>query len=172
LDGAINKEVAMSRTTRRTPTFETIEGRVLLSSGMRDPAAHVHRSLARTGHFMLNGAVVGIPLGTVGQGGIVVSAFPMAGRAKSMGKVTGSLQLIPDVIAPGALPNLDNATLTLANARGSVQLRMASSPSNRHVFVLTCGSGAYASVFGSGTAIMTYDRRLHEYRIALRSAIR
>jgi hypothetical protein len=95
----------------------------------------------------------------------------MAGRAKSMGKVTGSLQLIPNVIAPGALPDLDNAILTLSNARGSVQIRMASSPSNRHVFVVTSGSGAYASVFGSGTVIMTYNRRLHEYRIALRSAI-
>jgi hypothetical protein len=172
LDGAINKEVAMSRTTRRTPTFDAMEGRVLLSSGLRDPAAHVHRSLASHGHFMLNGAVVGIPFGTVGRGGIVVSAFPMAGQAKSMGNVTGSLQLADNVIAPGRQPNLNNATLTLSNARGSVQIRMASSPSNRHVFVVTYGSGAYASVFGSGTVIITYKHRFHEYQIALRSAIR
>lgn len=167
----------MPRATRHTPTFDAMEGRVLLSSGMKDPAAHVHRAMAAhrsragTGHFMLNGAVMGLPFGTVGQGGIVVSAFPMAGRVKSMKKVTASLRLIDNVISPGTFPNLNNATLTLSNARGSVQIEMASSPSNRHVFVLTHGSGAYASVYGSGTAIITFYRPLHEYRIALRSAV-
>jgi hypothetical protein len=160
----------MPRTTRRTPTFDAMEGRVLLSSGLKDPAGHVHRSLARTVHFTLNGALVGIPFGSVGQDGIVVSAFPMAGTAKSMGKVTGSLDLADNVIKPGRQPNLDNATLTLSNARGSVQIRMAASPSNRHVFVVTYGSGAYASAFGSGTVIITYKHRYHEYQLALRSA--
>jgi hypothetical protein len=177
LDGAINKEVAMSRTTRRTPTFDAMEGRVLLSSGRRDPAAQVHRAMvahrSRTskGHFMLNGALVGIPLGTVDQEGIVVSAFPLAGRVQSMGKVTGSLLLTDPVISPGRQPDLSNATLTLTNARGSVQIKTASSPSNRHVFIVTYGSGAYASAFGSGTAIITYNGRMHEYEIALRSAV-
>jgi hypothetical protein len=176
LDGAINKEVGMPRNTRRTPTFDAMEGRVLLSSGLRDPAAQVHRAMVAhrsrtsTGHLMLNGALVGIPLGTVGQDGIVVSAFPMVGRVQSMRKVTGSLLLTDTVISPGKQPDLNNATLTLTNARGSVQIKMASSPSNRHVFVVTYGSGAYASVFGSGTAIITYNRRMHEYEIALRSA--
>jgi hypothetical protein len=171
MDGAINKEVAMPRTTRRSPTFEAMEGRVLLSSGMRDPAAQVHRSRASTGHFMLNGALVGIPYGRVGQDGIVVSAFPLSGRAKSMGKVTGSLILTDPIIAPGRQPDLSNATLTLTNARGSVQIKTAASPSNRHVFVVTYGSGAYASVYGSGTATITYNRRMHEYKIALKSTV-
>jgi hypothetical protein len=162
----------MPRTTRRTPTFDAMEGRVLLSSGLRDPAGHVHRSLARAGHFTLNGAVVGIPYGVIGKGGIIVTALPMTGQAHSMGNVNASLALAHNVIAPGQLPNLNNATLTLANAHGSVQLRMAASPSNRHVFVVASGSGAYASVYGSGTAIITYYRPLHAYRIALRSAIR
>jgi hypothetical protein len=177
LDGAINKEVAMSRTTRRTPTFDAMEGRVLLASGMSDPAAQVHRAMAvhrpqtATGHFMLNGALVGIPFGRVGQDGIVVSSFPLSGRVQSMGKVTGSLLLTDPIIAPGKQPDLSNATLTLSNARGSVQLKTAASPSNRHVFIVTAGSGAYAAVYGSGTAIITYNQRMHEYQIALRSTI-
>ncbi len=162
----------MSRTTRLTPTFDAMEGRVLLSSGMRDPAAQVHRSLASTGRFKLNGALVGIPFGTVSQDGIVVSAFPLSGRAESMGKVTGSLVLTDNIITPGRQPDLGNATLTLSNARGSVQIKTAVSPSNRHVFIVTYGSGAYASVYGSGTAIITYNRRMHEYEITLRSAFR
>jgi hypothetical protein len=161
----------MSRTTRRTPTFDAMEGRVLLSSGMRDPAAHVHRAEFNVGHFKLNGTLVGIPYGTIGQDGIVVSAFPLSGRAKSMGKVTGSLSLTDPIIAPGRQPDLSNATLTLSNARGTVQIKTAESPSNRHVFIVTYGSGAYASVYGSGTAIITYNRRMHEYQIALRSVV-
>jgi hypothetical protein len=161
----------MSRTTGRTPTFEEMEGRVLLSSGLRDSAAQVHRSRISTGHFMLNGALVGIPVGTVGQDGIVVTAFPLAGRVRSMGRVTGSLLLTDTLIVPGKQPDLNNATLTLSNARGSVQIKTASSPSNRHVFIVTYGSGAYASAYGSGAAVITYNQRMHEYEIALRSAV-
>jgi hypothetical protein len=171
VDGAINKEVAMSRTARRTPAFEGMEGRVLLSSGMRDPAAHVYRSQVSTGHFVLNGTLVGIPYGTVSQDGIVVTAFPLSGRVKSMHKVTGSLLLTDPIISPGRQPDLSNATLTLSNARGTVQIKTAESPSNRHVFIVTYGSGAYASVYGSGMAIITYNQRMHEYQIALHSAV-
>jgi hypothetical protein len=170
LDGANNKEVAMSRNTRRTPTFDAMEGRVLLSSGLRDPAAQVHRSEFIVGHFKLNGTVVGIPFGTIGQDGIVVSSFPLSGRVKSMGKVTGSLLLTDPIISPGQQPDLGNATLTLSNARGTVQIKTAESPSNRHIFIVTAGSGAYASAYGSGTAVITYNRRIDEYQIALHSA--
>jgi hypothetical protein len=161
----------MSRNTRRTPTFDAMEGRVLLSSGLRDPAALVHRSEVSAAHFKLNGTLVGIPFGTVGPDGIVVSSFPLSGRVKSMGRVTGSLSLTDAIIAPGMQPDLGNATLTLGNARGTVQIKTAESPSNRHVFIVTAGSGAYASVYGSGTAIITYNRRMHEYQIALHSAV-
>jgi hypothetical protein len=161
----------MSRNTRRTPTFDAMEGRVLLSSGLRDPAAQVYRSEVSPAHFKLTGTLVGIPFGTIGPDGIVVSSFPLSGRVKSMGKVTGSLLLTDTIIAPGDQPDLGNATLTLSNARGTVQIKTAESPSNRHVFIVTAGSGAYASVYGSGTAVITYNWRMHEYRIALHSAV-
>jgi hypothetical protein len=160
----------MPRTVRRTPAFESMEGRILLSKGLAHPAAVAHHERAALAHFLLNGALVGIPFGTIGPDGIAVSSFTMAGRAHSMGKVSGSLQLTDWVIAPGKQPDLSNATLTLGNPRGSVQLKMAASPGNRYIFIVTAGSGAYASVYGSGTAIISYNSRLHEYQLALRSS--
>jgi hypothetical protein len=161
----------MSRTTRRTLSFDAMEGRVLLSSGMADPAAVVHRAKAVLRNVMLNGTVKGIPFGSVGQDGITVSSFNLSGKTKSMGKVSGSLGLVDKLIAPGGPPDLSNATVTLANARGSVQIKMAASPSNRYIFIVTSGSGAFASAYGSGTAVISYKPRLHEYQIALRSSL-
>jgi hypothetical protein len=160
----------MSRTTRRTLAFDAMEGRVLLSTGMADPAAVVHRARASVSHFLLNGTLRGIPFGTVGPDGINVSSFTLAGRAKSMGKVAGSLALTDPIIAPGEKPDLSNATLTLSNMRGGVQLKMAASPSNRYIFIVSSGSGAYASIFGSGTAVVSYNQRLHEYQVVLHSS--
>jgi hypothetical protein len=158
----------MTRTAQRTLAFDSLEGKVLLSTGMADPAATVHRAAIK--HFLLNGTLKGIPYGSVQQNGIEVSSFTLTGTARSMGKVNGSLGLANPVIAPGREPNLSNATLTLSNSRGSAQLTMAASPSNRYVFVVTSGTGSYASAFGSGTAIIAYSPRLHEYLVALRSS--
>jgi hypothetical protein len=171
MDGAINKEVAMSRTTRRTLTFDAMEGRVLLSTGMADPAAAVHRDKAQISHVMLNGTLVGIPFGTVGPSGITVTSFNLTGKAKSMGKVSASLALNDTLIAPGGPPKLSNATLTLSNAKGSVQIKMAASPSNRYVFIVTAGSGNFASAYGSGTAVISYKQHKHEYQITLHSSV-
>jgi hypothetical protein len=122
--------------------------------------------------FLLNGTLKGIPFGTIGSGGIDVTSFTLTGSAKSMGKVSGAFDLNDPLIAPGRKPNLSNATVNLFNARGSVQLRMAVSPSNRYVFVVTSGSGAYESAFGSGTAVITYNRRMHDYQVVLHSSAR
>ncbi|MGP0065891.1 MAG: hypothetical protein ACLQGP_20090 [Isosphaeraceae bacterium] len=158
----------MTKTVRRTLVFDSLEGKLLLSTGMADPAATVHK--AEFKRFLLNGTLQGIPFGSIQQNGIEVSSFPLVGTAKSMGKVEGSLDLADPLIAPGKKPELSNATLTLSNARGSVQLKMAASPSTRYIFVVTSGSGVYTSAFGSGTAIISYSPRMHEYLIALHSS--
>jgi hypothetical protein len=166
----------MSRTTRRTLTFDAIEGRILLSAGLghpaavAHPAAHVERAKVKTGPVVLNGKLMGIPFGTVSQAGITVSTFNLGGKVQSMGKVAASLALTDKLIAPGKQPDLGNATLTLANGRGSVQVKTASSPSNRYIFIVTGGTGAYASGYGSGTAVISYNQRMHEYQIALHSS--
>lgn len=173
----------MTRTTRRTPTFDAIEGRVLLSagSGHRPDLAHraamVHRAdlaqraEAQVTHILLNGTVSGIPFGTAGQDGIDVVAFPMTGKVRTLNRVSGSLALTDTVIAPGHQPDLSNATLTLANNKGSVQIKTAAGPSNRYIFIVTGGTGPYASAYGSGVAAISYNQRSHLYQIALRSAL-
>jgi hypothetical protein len=177
LDGANNKEVAMSRTTRRTLAFDAMEGRVLLSAGMGHPAAAahpaaiVHRAKAQVRNVLLNGTLAGIPFGTASQDGITVSAFTLKGKTQTMGRVTASLGLTDTLIAPGKQPDLSNATLTLSNARGSVQIKTAASPSSRYIFIVTSGTGAYASAYGSGTAVISYNGRMHEYQVALRSSL-
>jgi hypothetical protein len=164
----INTEVSMTKTARRPLAFDSLEGKVLLSAGIADPAKTVLRAEVKT--FLLTGTLKGIPYGSVQQDGIEVSSFSLTGTAKSMGKVEASLNLADPLIAPGKKPELSNATLDLSNSRGSVQLTMAASPSTRYIFVVTSGSGNYASALGSGTAVITYKPRYHEYQIALRSS--
>jgi hypothetical protein len=163
----------MSTTARRKrtrrPAFESLEGKLLLSTGVADPAAIVHRS--RVQRFLMNGTLKGIPFGTIEQTGIQVTAFLVKGNTRSMGPVTGSLGLADPLLAPGKMPNLSNATLNLSNSHGSVQLRMAASPSNRYIFVVTAGTGSYASAYGSGAAVVTYNRRMHEYLVTLHSSV-
>ena len=167
----------MSRTTRRTLAFDAMEGRVLLSAatGQRvnvaHPVAEVHKARAQISHVVLNGTLAGIPFGTVGQAGVTVASFPMKGKTQSMGKVSATLDLTDRLIAPGKQPDLSNATLTLTNPRGSVQIKMASSPSNRFIFIVTSGTGAYASAYGSGVANISFKQRMHEYQVALRSSL-
>ena len=48
----------MSKTTRRTLEFESLEGKVLLSAGMADPAATVFKLKAV--RFHLNGNIAGV----------------------------------------------------------------------------------------------------------------
>jgi hypothetical protein len=177
LGSTFNKEVPMSTTARRIrtrrPAFESLEGKLLLSTGMADPAWAVHRARerARPQHFLLNGTLKGIPFGTIQQAGILVTAFLVSGKTRSMGAVTGALDLADPLIAPGKMPNLSNAALNLSNARGSVQVRMAASPSNRYVFVVTAGTGSYASASGSGTTVVKYNRRFHDYLVTLHSSV-
>ncbi len=160
----------MPRTARRTLGFESMEGRILLSHGIGHHHVAMHHDRAAMTHFMLNGKLVGIPFGSIGQNGINVSSFTLTGRTKSMGKVAGSLSLTDTMISPGRRPDLSNATLTLDNRRGSVQIKMAASPGNRYVFIVTEGSGAYSSAYGSGIAAILYNSRMHEYQLGLRSS--
>ncbi len=168
----------MNRTARRTPTFDAMEGRLLLSATMPNAPHHphrapmVHRAEAQVTHIMLNGVVSGIPNGTVGQDGIHVSTFLLSGQVQTLNHVSASLALTDTVIAPGHQPNLSNATLTLANSKGSVQIKTAAGPSNRYIFIVTGGTGPYASAYGSGILAIRYNQGLHEYQIGIKSAKR
>jgi hypothetical protein len=159
----------MSKTARRALGFDSLEGKVLLSTGMADPARAVH--VAKVQRFLLNGALFGLPYGTIQQTGFAVSSFSVVGKAQSMGKVSGSFSLANPFIAQGKLPDLSGAKLTLSNQRGSVQLTMASSPSHRYIFVVTSGTGSYTSLYGSGTAVISFNRKMIDFEVRLHSAI-
>lgn len=160
----------MPRTARRALAFESMEGRILLSHWMDHHPVAMHRDRAAMTHFLLNGSLVGIPFGTVGPDGIKVSSFTLTGRTRAMGKVAASLAMTDNIIAPGKQPDLSNATLTLNNHRGSVQIKTAASPGTRYIFIVTGGTGVYSSAYGSGVAAIRYNSRMHEYQIALRSS--
>ena len=48
----------MLKTRRRLPQFDCLEGKVLLSVGMANPAASAHRETAK--RFLLNGSLSGL----------------------------------------------------------------------------------------------------------------
>jgi hypothetical protein len=76
-----------------------------------------------------------------------------------MGRVKGSLALaIP--LAPGRAPNLSGASLTLANRQGHVQLTIGRSSTAYYNYVITAGSGSFASASGSGIVTLHFSQQL------------
>src|ERR1700733_8808381 len=108
-------EVPMLKTRRRIPQFDSLEGKVLLSAGMADPAATVHHEKAKP--ILLNGSLSGLPNGSPRLNGFTETSFPIAGHLASLGKVNGSLSLEDAFIPVGKKPNLNGAALTLENSK-------------------------------------------------------
>jgi len=138
----------MLKTHRRSLQFDSLEGKVLLSTALADPAATVHRSTAQP--FVLNGSVQGLPTGKFGTKGLEVSTFPIAGRLGSMGKVTGFFLLSDKLVTPGAMPDLTNSLLVLTNSKGSLLLGIRPSTMHRYSFQIVGVTTSYVSVSGSG----------------------
>ncbi len=139
----------MLKTKRRLPQFDCLEGKILLSAGMTDPAAVVHRDVAK--RFLLNGSLSGLPNGLPGIDGFTETSFPVAGHLASMGKVNGSFSLESTFIPIGKQPDLNGASLTLENAKGSVHLNIAQAKKHHYKFTVISGTEGYASAAGSGT---------------------
>jgi hypothetical protein len=142
-------EVVMLKAKRYTPYVDCLECKVLLSHGLGDPATSVHQDVVR--HVRLGGVLGGLPWGTASSDGYQVLSFLVQGRAGSMAKVSGSVNLADTFVPAGKLPDLSDASLLLANRKGSVNLAIATSKTNRYTFKVVDGSGAYISAFGSGT---------------------
>ncbi len=139
----------MLKTKRRTLQFDSLEGKVLLSTGMADPAATVKRDVVK--RLNLDGDLYGIPTGSTGPEGYNVATFAVGGTAAAMGKVSGSFDLANAFIPIGKRPNLGGASLTLTNLKGSVQLAIAPSKTSLYHFTITSGTDHYAGATGSGT---------------------
>jgi hypothetical protein len=142
-------EVEMLASRRHRPQLDCLEGKVLLSHGLADPAVSVHQNVVR--HFTLGGKLGGLPWGTGSSGGYRVLSFLVQGRTGSMGKVGGSVDLANNFVPTGKLPDLSDGSLILANRKGSVSVAIQPSETNRYTFKILAGSGAYISAFGSGT---------------------
>jgi len=140
----------MLKTHRRLLQFDSLEGKVLLSTATADPATavHVHQSAAK--RFLLNGSVQGLPTGSFRSKGLAVTSFEVLGHLGSMGKVSGFFLLSEKVVPRGELPDLSDSLLILTNQRGSLLLGIKPSTTNRYSFQIIGATTHYTSVSGSG----------------------
>jgi hypothetical protein len=160
-------EVPMLNTKRRVPQFDCLEGKILLSTGMAEPAATDHRDAVK--RFVLNGSLSGLPNGSPGIEGYTETSFPVTGRLASMGKVSGSFALEDAFIPTGKKPDLSGASLSLENSKGSIQLNIAQSTKHQYKFTIVSGTESYVSVSGSGTMIVSSPRSTLDLVIKLNS---
>ena len=111
-------EVPMSKTKRRLLQFDSLEGKVLLSTGMDD-------DLAKTKHhdtikpFVMNGSLSGLPNGSPGVAGYTATSFPVAGHLASMGSVHGSFSLADPFIPIGKLPRSRRSIVNPGKLQGN-----------------------------------------------------
>ncbi|HKI20343.1 MAG TPA: hypothetical protein VKA15_20815 [Isosphaeraceae bacterium] len=138
----------MLKTHRRSLEFDSLEGKVLLSTAMADPAATVHRSAAKA--FVLNGSVQGLPTGSFVSKGLEVKTFPVSGHLGSMGKVTGWFLLSDKLVTRGEMPDLGNSLLLVTDQKGSLLLGIKPSTTHRYSFQIIGVTANYVSVSGSG----------------------
>jgi hypothetical protein len=138
----------MSKVTRRLLHFDALEDMIVLSQGLTDPAISIHQVLVQ--QLRLDGTLVGLPLGSPHQGGYSVSTFLVEGHAGWMRRVTGFINLSDSFIPAGKQPDLNSATLTLANREGSVTLAIKAWKKNLFHFSVVSGSNDYTGVSGSG----------------------
>jgi hypothetical protein len=142
-------EVLMSKTKRRALHFDSLEGKVLLSTGLADRAKAAHHADVK--RFLLNGSLSGLPNGSPGVNGFTETTFPVSGHLASTGTVNGSFDLKSAFIPVGKLPNLNGASLTLENSKGSIQLAITQSKKQKYDYTVVAGTDDYASKSGAGT---------------------
>ena len=139
----------MSKTKHRLLQFDSLEGKVLLSTGMdNDLAKTKHHDTIKP--FVMNGSLSGLPNGSPGVAGYTATSFPVAGHLASMGSVHGSFSLADPFIPIGKLPDLAGASLTLENSRGTVQLAITQTKKNNYKFTIVSGTEHYVSAAGAG----------------------
>jgi hypothetical protein len=155
----------MTSPRRHTLGFDYLEGKVLLSTGMANPAAIVHQ--AKANRFHLSGKLEGIPSGMAVPNGFIVSSFPLNGNVTSMGAVEGAFFLKHSFIPSGKLPNLSKAVLVLVNQKGRVNIALNATASHHYKFTIMSGSGNYTFASGKGNLSVSGSRRSPEFTIKM-----
>lgn len=140
----------MVRSKRAVLRVECLESKILLSTGLADPARAVHHSLAR--RFDSGGKLNGTPSGASNPGGYTIATFNVYGHIKSMGEVSGDFLLADSFVPFRRLPNLSNAKLMLIGRHSAVELQFAPAPvrANVYHYKMVAGTGELASAFGAG----------------------
>ena len=157
----------MANIRQRALQFDSLEGKILLSTGMADPAATVYQHKAP--RFHMNGNLYGLPSGTSGPDGYSVTTFPIGGHVASMGNVVGAFYLSDTFIPIGKLPNLSKATLVLANQNGSVRLALNSSRTHHYRFTIISGTGNDTWASGTGKLAISSSHNSLDFKIKLQS---
>lgn len=157
----------MTRARRRSLAFDSLEGKILLSTGMADPAATVFQH--RRPRFHLNGTLLGLPSGTSGPDGYSVSSFSVGGHVASLGNAGGAFYLSDTFIPIGKLPDLSKASVVLANQNGSVHLTLQASRTHHYLFTIISGTGGYSRASGSGKLTISSSHNSLDFIIKLHS---
>ena len=139
----------MLKTKRRLLQFDSLEGKLLLSASVANPASTKHHETVK--RFVMTGSLSGLPNGSPGVAGYTETSFLVAGHLASMGSVDGSFSLADPFIPIGKLPNLGGASLTLENSKGIVQLAIGQTKKHKYKFTIVSGTDSYAKASGSGT---------------------
>jgi hypothetical protein len=142
----------MSRTKQHIPQFESMEEKVLLSKGIAAPDIAIHQVVLN--NFRLNGALVGLPLGSAIHDGFSVSLFLVQGRVGSMHRVTGFLNLVDTFIPTGKKPDLNGASLVLVSKEGTVTLSIKQTGTRYYHFKVESGTSSYLGAAGSGFLVI------------------
>jgi uncharacterized delta-60 repeat protein len=144
------------------PSLESLEGKVLLSSGIADPARAVQAQAAKA--FAFNGT---LDLGFMGRYNPMLNEYFNVGVSpglyekvpfRPMGaKVHVSGELAhPKLLPPNVPPDLSDSTFTLSNAKGSLQVTFSPSTTNVYPFTISGGTHHFVAASGTtGTAVFT-----------------
>jgi hypothetical protein len=157
----------MARTRQHVLEFDSLEGKVLLSTTIADPAATVFQQKAH--HFRLDGTLYGIPSGTAVPNGFLVSSFIANGHVSSMGNVEVAFFLKHTYIPTGKLPNLSKASLVLINQKGTVNISLDATGSHHYKCTVMSGTGTYTFASGIGKVTISAGHKSPGFTIKLQS---
>jgi hypothetical protein len=151
---------------------ETLEGKILLSSGIVDPSRSVQITAAKS--FAFNSTLyvgfIGHHSLTSNQGGIFAIGGVDAAPFKPMGsnvRMWGPLGHAQALTA-GVLPDLSNTRLSLTNAKGSLTVSLSPSATNTYRFTISGRAGQFVTADGTtGIAVFTFGP--HGYQIRFKS---
>jgi hypothetical protein len=157
----------MARTTRHLIEFDSLEGKLLLSVGIANPAVTVLQQ--KVFRFHLNGKLEGIPSGIAIPKGFMESAFPLSGDLALMGHVEGAFFLKYSYIPNGKLPDLSKATLVLTNQKGRIDIALNATGSHHYKFKIMSGTGIYTFASGKGNLTILSSHNSPAYTIKMQS---